>query len=102
MTHMLATVQVRYNALNEFCELMKHLVPILEAKGWRLQSAYVVSVGRLFKVYDLWQIPDANSFRSVLAAASAEPEFRRWAARLNECVESEQIELLQTLSYGTR
>jgi len=101
MIHMLATVQVRYNALNRFCELMRHLVPILQTKGWKLQSAYVVSVGRLFKVYDLWQIPDANSFGSVLAAASAEPEFRRWAGQLSECVESEQVELLETLDFGT-
>ncbi len=101
MIHMLATVQVRYNKLSVFRRLMRHLVPILEAKGWRLQGAYVVSVGRLFKVYDLWLIPDAGSFRSVLAAASAEPEFRRWAAQLDECVESEHVELLDTLDYGS-
>jgi hypothetical protein len=100
MKHLLATVQIRYGGLSKFCELMTHLVPVLEARGWRLQSAHVVSIGRLFKIYDLWQIPDANSFGSVLAAASADPEFARWAARLGECVESEQVELLDDLPYS--
>ena len=97
MTHMLATIQVKYGMVPKFCEILEHLVPILEKKGWRLIAAYTNSVGRLFKVYDLWEIPDANSFGSVLGQVLEDPEFQEWAALLPDCVESEQIELLDKL-----
>lgn len=100
MTHMLATVQVKYGKVPQFCEILSHLIPILERRGWRLIGAYTTSVGRLFKVYDLWEIPDSNSFGSVLDQALEEPEFREWSAQLENCVEAEEVELLDKLPYS--
>ncbi len=100
MTYMLATVQVKYGMVPKFTEILTHLVPILERKGWRMLGAYTTSVGRLFKVYDLWEIPDSNSFGSVLGQALEEPEFQQWAVQLADCVEAEEVELLDKLPYS--
>jgi hypothetical protein len=100
MAFMLVRLQCRYGKVREFEEVMSHLVPVLERKGWRLVGAYVMSIGRLNKVYDLWEMPDANSVRSVLALAAQEPEFREWSAKLGEYLEEEELELLEEASYS--
>ncbi len=96
---MLARIQVRYGMLPQFFEIMSHLVPILEKKGWRLQGAFVNSLGRLNRVYDLWEVPDTAQIESGLARAAQEPEFAEWAAKLGECVEDEQLEVMNAVPY---
>ena len=93
-------LQCRYGKIAQFNEIMQHLVPILEAKGWRLHGAYVAQIGRLDRVYDIWEVPTANDVRSVLELAANEPEFRQWAAGLGECVAEEELELVEKLPYA--
>jgi hypothetical protein len=99
MKYLLVRLQVRYGKVREFSEIMSHLAPILEKKGWRLRGAFVNSIGRLNRCYDLWEIPDANHVESILQLAAAEPEFQEWAAGLGDCLESEELELLNALPY---
>ena len=100
MPFMLVRLQCRYGKTQEFAEIMSHLVPVLEAKGWRLHGAYQVNVGRLNKCYDLWEMPDANHISSVLALAGQEPEFREWAQGLADCLEEEELEFMNELPYS--
>ena len=98
--YMLAHLQLKYGQLGRFNEIMAHLVPTLEKKGWRLQGAYRTEIGNLWEVWDLWDVPGASSVSSVLSEASREPEFREWAARLPECVEHEEMHYLVKLPYS--
>lgn len=101
MPYLIAKLDCRYGKVEQFTEIMRHLVPILEKKGWRLHGAYVTSIGRLNRLYDIWEMPDANHVRSVLALAAQEPEFRQWAAGLGECLESEELEFLDKAGYAS-
>ena len=69
MPYMLVRLEVAYGRVDEFSEIMSHLVPILEKKGWRLHGAFVNRIGRLNRCYDLWEMPDANAVSSVLELA---------------------------------
>ncbi len=99
MAYMMVRLQCRYGRVEEFGEIMSHLVPHLEKAGWRLHGAYQVSIGRLNKVWDLWEIPDANA-RSLTGVAFADPEAREWAGRLADCLEEEELEILEELQYS--
>jgi len=98
--YVLARLQLKYGELARFNDIMKHLVPILEEKGWRLHGAYRTEIGRLWEVWDLWEVPGASSVSSVLAEASREPAFREWASQLPECVEQEEMHYLVKLPYS--
>lgn len=102
MKYLMATLQVRYGMVPRFVEIMSHLTPILEKKGWRLLGAFQNEIGRLNRLYDLWEVPDATHVESVLQLAGQEPEFREWAAGLAECLEDEQLELMNPLPYWQR
>ncbi len=100
MPYLLARIQCHYGKVQQFSEVMRHLTPILERKGWRLHGAYANAIGRLNRCYDVWEVPDANGVGSILALASAEPEFREWAALLAECVVEEELEFMNELPYS--
>ena len=100
MPYMLVRLEVAYGRVGEFSEVMTHLKPILERNGWRLHGAYVNQIGRLNRCYDLWEIPDANSARSVLKIANSEPEFQEWAPKLNDLLLEEELEVMDTLPYA--
>ena len=100
MAFMLVRLQCKNGKTRQFEEIMSHLVPILEGKGWRLHGAYQNRIGRLNKIYDLWEMPDANAVSSVLALAGQEPEFQEWAAGLADCLEEEELEYMNELQYS--
>ncbi|MBH80355.1 MAG: hypothetical protein CMQ49_07605 [Gammaproteobacteria bacterium] len=99
MAFMLVRLEVAYGRVDEFSEIMSHLVPILEKKGWRLHGAFVNRIGRLNRCYDLWEMPDANAVQSVLEAAAQEPEFAEWSPKLNDILLEEELELMNELPY---
>ena len=99
MPFMLVRLEVAYGRVDEFSEVMSHLVPILESKGWRLHGAFVNRIGRLNRCYDLWEMPDANAVQSVLQLAAKEPEFAEWSPKLNELLLEEELELMNELPY---
>ena len=80
MPFMLVRLECKYGKTQEFQEIMSHLVPVLEAKGWRLHGAYQNSIGRLNRCYDLWEMPDAN-------ARQLRPRPRRRGSRVQRVVE---------------
>ncbi len=100
MPFMLVRLECKYGKTQEFQEIMSHLVPILEKKGWRLHGAYQNSIGRLNRCYDLWEMPDANHVSSVLQLAAQEPEWAEWSGRLGECLEEEELEFMNELPYS--
>jgi hypothetical protein len=99
--YLLARIQLEYGALERFNEIMSHLVPVLERKGWRLHGAYRTAIGRLWEVWDIWEVPGASGIQSVLGAALEDPEFAKWAAHLPECVEEEELRYVVSLPYAS-
>jgi hypothetical protein len=98
--YLLVRLQLKYGAVERFTEIMSHLVPILEKKGWRLHGAYQTTIGRLWEAWDLWEVPGASGIQSVLGAALDDAEFREWAAHLPECVEEEELRYVVKLPYA--
>ena len=100
MVYMMVRLQVRYGMVPRFSEIMSQVVPKLEEKGWRLVGAWVNTIGRLNKCYDLWELPDANSVSSFIAALADDPEFAKSQEELAECLEDEELEIMQKLPYS--
>jgi NIPSNAP len=98
--YLLVRLQLKYGMVERFCEIMSHLVPVLEKNGWRLHGAYQTSIGRLWEAWDLWELPGADAVRSVLTAASHDPDFDHWAKFLPECVEEEELRYVVKLPYA--
>ncbi len=96
MAFMLATVELEDGKLGEFNEIVPHIVEGVEAHGWRLVGAWTTVVGPLHEVFDLWEVADANAnaIGAGLEAARQDPEFARWAARMSEVAEHEELRLL--------
>jgi NIPSNAP len=100
MPTMMARIQVKYGRAEQFHEIMKHLVPVLERHGWKLLGAYQTQIGRLWEYWDIWKVADASQIRSVLDFALQDTEFQEWAGQLPECVEEEELRYLDQAPYG--
>lgn len=100
MVYLHVTLKVYYGKVERFCEIMTHLVPVLERLGWKLEAAWESQIGRLNTVVDLWQLPDANAVQSVLAAAFKDPEFAKWATELPDCLEEEVLQIMTKAPYS--
>lgn len=101
MSHyLLATLKVKYGQQRKFYEIMDHLKPALEEKGWKLLGAYQSAIGPLNTVIDLWEVRDPNSVTETLATVGKDPEFAKWAALLPEVVEEEVLQLMNKVPYS--
>jgi hypothetical protein len=84
-TIMIATLTIRWGQLERFSELMEKLVPSVETRGWKLLAAYHAVIGDLTKVIDVWEIPDANSVATTLAALAVDEGHADVVAGLRRC-----------------
>jgi hypothetical protein len=100
MSYVFARVQLKYGKTKQFVEIMGHLVPIMEKSGWTLLGAYQTTLGTLNEVWDIWEVKDANTTQTGLAAALQDPEFAEWAAKLPQVVEVEELRFLRKLPYS--
>ena len=50
---------------------------------------------------DVWEIPNADAVPSTLAAAPEDPAFQRLLPQLQECVESETLQVMTRQSVTT-
>jgi hypothetical protein len=100
MSYVFARLQLKYGKIEQFVEIMNHLVPIMEKNGWRLLGAYRTTLGTLNEVWDFWEVKDANSTQTGLADALRDAEFAEWATKLQEVVEVEELRFLQKLPYS--
>jgi hypothetical protein len=100
-TFMIARLKLRFGQVEALSEVMADLVPILEARGWKLLAAYQTLIGDLNEVIDVWEVPDANAaYLTSADAAASDPEFGRLASRLAEMVVGEHLSIMTTTTYG--
>jgi hypothetical protein len=98
---MIARLKLRYGQMERLSEVMAELVPILEARGWKMVAAYQTLIGDLNEVIDVWEVPDANAaYLSSADAAATDPAFGRLAAQLAEVVVEEHLSITTTTTYG--
>ncbi len=100
MVYLQATLKIHQGKMEKFCQVMSGVVPILEERGWKLLAAYQNLIGRQNTIVDVWEIPDANSVEQVLGAASQLKAFRELAARLDDVVEEEVLQVMTKASYS--
>ena len=100
MVYLHVTLKVKQNKVEPFCEILSHIVPVLERHGWKLIGAYQTQIGRLNTIVDLWELPDANAVQSVLEVVGQTPEFQEWAPKLEECLEDEVLQIMTKVPYS--
>ena len=99
MLYLLAKLEVAYGKMDEFNEIMSYVVPAMEERGCKLIGAYTNRIGRLMRVYDLYEMEDANTaFNAVSELMTAETS-REVADALGKIIISEESELMETLPY---
>src|SRR3954469_8515270 len=98
--YLIARLIVRYGKLAEFSDIMKRLGPLMETHGWKLNAAYSTIVGNIHEVYDVWEVPDANSVPAGLAAAGGDPSFLALIPELALVVESETLTMVTKAPFS--
>lgn len=99
-TYAVARIHVHYGKLPQFIAAMEKLVPLMAESGWRLESSFQTIIGNFHEVYDIWEIPDANSVGESLAVAGADPRFPEIGALLTEAIESETLTVVAKLPFS--
>lgn len=103
MTYELTTLTIKRGKMDEFSKCMSHLIPAVEAQGWKLIWAGEEKIGYLNRVYDLFAVPDANAVHEVETKMApymeAHPELVDAYAKIAEIVLEERISICDALPY---
>lgn len=104
MAQLLVRLQVRYGKVEQFSSVMDELVPLVEKSAdMRLISAWRTTIGRLHECWDLWEVPPGFAGISSISVgddATAAASGRNLMAELAECLESEELILVEKLPYS--
>ena len=100
MLYVYANVKVKYGQLGAFNEAMVTVKRVMETHGWTLVGAWATLIGDLHEVHDLWEVPDADTVPSALAAASVDPDFMQAAEQLSRIADREVLSLLAKTPYS--
>ena len=96
---MLAVLKLRSGKMQEFCEVMTRVIPIMAQHDWILAGAWTNVVGRLNVVYDLWSVPDANAVMSGFLGLMQRSEYPEISRVLADFVEDEQLQMMTRLPF---
>jgi len=103
MAQMLVRLEVKYGQMARFCDVMAQLVPLVEKAGdMKLLGAWQTTLGRLHEVWDLWDVPPGfQGITSISLGAGAVVDGRNLLAELADCVNSEELRLIEKLPYSS-
>lgn len=96
MVYLQASIKLYPGKHQDFVQLINSILPIVGKHGWKLQGSYATMAGRLNTVVDWWELPSPDA----LQAALSDPEFSKFASRINEIVEDEVLSILTKLPIG--
>ena len=99
-TYCVARIVIRYGKIAEFVDAMQRLVPIMEDKGWKLNAAYLTTIGNVHEAFDIWELPDANAVGAGLAAAVADQRFHDLVPDLAAAIESETLTIVAKTPFS--
>jgi hypothetical protein len=95
-----ATLSAKPGRANDVIDIVTRLKPAMEQQGWRLAAAWLAVTGRRGQVIDLWEVDDANSVTDALQRAAQHPKAAAMLSRLGECLDREELRLVEELPYG--
>ena len=95
-----AKVQLKYGRLPEFNETMAAVVPLMEAKGWKLVGSWSPIFGDIHEVHDLWEVPDANAVPATLAELAEDAGFGEHFAALSDQIDREVLSLVAKTPFS--
>ena len=97
MPYLLTKLEIRYGKLEEFNKIMMSTNPAAEKKGWKLIGGYTNKIGRMMRVYDFWEVDDANAVLYGMNELMDGNE--ELAAAYGKIVLNEELELMETMPY---
>ena len=89
--YMQSTLELRAGDMTQFEAVMKELVGVVEAEGWRLITAISQISGRLHTAIDVWSMPDLSAYERGLGALRCNPKFPAMAQALAAAIERETV-----------
>ena len=98
MIYMMATLDVIPDKVREFNDFLgQELAPFLGKFGMELTGSWIISVGVMHQVVDLWSFESFEHFERVMTSIFKDPEFRKLDGRLRTMVTSETTKMLSPL-----
>jgi NIPSNAP len=94
-----ATIELHAEHVDSFCQVMRRIVPIVEAAGWKLLDGFLQCTGRLNTAIDIWELPDMNHYERGLQALAEHPDFAEISALLARAVQRETVAFMNRASY---
>ena len=102
-TYLFAHITLKPGKVARFREVLGEVAPLFEKHGgWKLQGCYLQADGAETTVIDVWEIPNADTVQATLAAAPEDPAFQRLLPQIQECVESETLQVMTRQPVMTR
>ena len=95
-TYLIAKITLRPGTVQKFAELLGEVAPLFDKYGgWKLQACLLEADGDENKIIDVWEIPNAEAVRQNLDAVPNDPAFEGLRVRLQECVETETLHVME-------
>ena len=102
-TYLFAHITLKPGMVAKFTETLGEVALLFEKHGgWKLQGCYLQADGAETTVIDVWEIPNADTVQATLAAAPEDPAFQRLLPQIQECVESEPLQVMTRQPVMTR
>lgn len=95
-----ATIELRAEFVQTFCQTMERTIPILEGAGWKLIGAYIQRTGRLHTAIDVWELEDYNHYDHALKVLTSHPQFAEIGAGLAKSIERETTVFMDRAPYA--
>ena len=102
-TYLFAHITLKPGMVAKFTEVLGEVALLFEKHGgWKLQGCYLQADGAETMVIDVWEIPNVDTVQATLAAAPEDPAFQRLLPQIQECVESETLQVMTRQPVMTR
>ena len=102
-TYLFAHITLKPGKGARFREVLGEVAPLFDKHGgWKLQGCYLQADGAETTVIDVWEIPNMDTVQATLAAAPEDPAFQRLLPQIQECVESETLQVMTRQPVMTR
>ncbi len=100
--YLIATIETQPGGMETLVGAIAQMIPILESKGWKLASAYVLRTGQLGTVIDVWEMPDFNSMNTGMGAVAMSAGFPDIQKALQSSIARETLVLADALEYPVK
>ena len=102
-TYVFVELDIVRGKMDEFCEAMSIIIPAVEEQGWKVLFGGQEMVGQLNRVYDLYEVADANAIQEVpikmAPVMEAKPELVAAYDTVAKVVIRERITVCDKLPY---